>query len=169
MVNISGYVKESINEGLGLRSVINFSGCRHFCEGCFAHDSWDFNHGLEFTKTRRERVIKNVKDNPLIDGISLLGGDPFFSAKDVMDFVKEFRTELPNKNVWAYTGFTYEQILESGDPAMLGLLNQCDVLVDGRFEEENKDLTLKFVGSTNQRIIDVQKALQNNKIVLYKL
>ncbi|MNW28184.1 Pyruvate formate-lyase 1-activating enzyme [compost metagenome] len=150
-MNICGYYPESINEGEGLRAVIFISGCKHKCPGCFNPESWSFEAGEEFTAERQLEIISDVKNNPLLDGITLCGGDPFFSPIETAAFVRLFRESCPGKTVWAYSGFTYEQIRRSVN--MNELLSLCDVLIDGRFVEAQKDLTLAFRGSRNQRII----------------
>jgi anaerobic ribonucleoside-triphosphate reductase activating protein len=157
---ISGYYKESINEGYGLRSVIFISGCFHACKGCFNEAAWNFKHGEEFTIDKQLEVINDIKNNPLIDGITLCGGDPFFSAKEVIEFLTLCKQHIPNINVWTYSGFTYEEIIRS--KLLKQLLEMCDVLIDGRFIIEEKDTTLLFRGSKNQRIIDIPASLKNN-------
>ncbi|WP_442604302.1 anaerobic ribonucleoside-triphosphate reductase activating protein [Paenibacillus sp. KN14-4R] len=163
-MNLCGYYKESINEGVGVRSVLFISGCRHYCKGCFNPESWDFGLGEPFDRKRKLEIINEVKNNPLVDGITLCGGDPFFSASELTVFVDHFRKICPLKSVWAYSGFTFEEI--KADDTMHELLKRCDVLIDGRFEQENKDLTLAFRGSRNQRVIDVPKSLASGEIHL---
>lgn len=161
-MNISGYCAESITEGEGFRGVVYISGCRHKCKGCFNKETWDFKHGEPFTIELQEEVIEDIRRNPLVDGLTLCGGDPFFSAAEVSKFVRRFRSVCPEKTVWAYTGFRYEEILQN--PVMFSLLALCDVIVDGRFIIKEKDMTLKFRGSRNQRIIDVQESLKTGKV-----
>ncbi|MCY9737503.1 anaerobic ribonucleoside-triphosphate reductase activating protein [Paenibacillus alvei] len=163
---ISGYYKESINEGEGLRAVIFISGCKHYCKGCFNPETWNFEHGEEFTLEKQMDIINDILCNPLLDGITLCGGDPFYSAREVVDFVRLFKSKAPNLTVWAYTGFMFEQLLHV--PIMLELLQLIDVLIDGRFIEDKRDLTLKFRGSSNQRIIDVQKSLESHNLIICK-
>lgn len=163
-MHLSGYYKESINEGYGLRSVLFISGCKHACLGCFNEAAWDFKYGEEFTYNRQLEIIDDIKNNPLIDGITLCGGDPFFSAKEVVLFLKLCKYHIPNINVWAYSGYTYEEIVKNKN--LKELLVMCDVLIDGRFVLEEKDTTLLFRGSKNQRIINVQESLKNNCIKL---
>ena len=164
MLHYCGFIEESINEGDGLRSVIFFSGCTHKCKGCHSPNTWDFNEGIELTNDEIYNLIKKIKNNPMISGITLCGGDPFCSAKEVSNFCNIVKQELPNLNIWAYSGFTYEEILN--DTEMTNLLNYCDVLIDGPFIESLKDLPLKYCGSSNQRIIDVKKSNIDN-IVIY--
>lgn len=163
-MHLSGYYKESINEGYGLRSVLFISGCLHACKGCFNEAAWDFKYGEEFTLEKQLKVINDIKNNPLIDGLTLCGGDPFFSPKEVIEFLKLCKLHIPNINVWAYSGFKYEEILRS--KLLTEMLGMCDVLIDGRFVLEEKDTTLLFRGSKNQRIIDIQESLKNDCIKL---
>ncbi len=152
---ISGIIYESVVDGEGIRNVIFVSGCHHKCSGCHNPESWDFNYGINFTKEVQIEFIEKCKQNPLIDGITLSGGDPFYSEKDVIEFIKLYKKNCPNHNIWIYSGFTYEQLLQ--DNLKLELLNLCDVLVDGPYMQELRDTTLPFRGSSNQRIIDLRK------------
>lgn len=164
-MNISGYINESLVDGIGVRTTIFISGCKHNCDGCQNPDVQNFNNGKKFTLDVQMDIINQIKNNPLIKGITLSGGDPMFSAKEVCDFIKLVKNELENINIWCYTGFTFEEIINSKNIHMINLLKMCDVLVDGRFIKNQKDITLSFKGSKNQRIIDVQKSLKNNKII----
>nr|WP_268819875.1 anaerobic ribonucleoside-triphosphate reductase activating protein [Paenibacillus sp. MZ03-122A] len=153
-----GYIPESLNEGYGLRTVVFISGCRHACPGCFNPESWSFRAGEPFTPQRQQEVIRDIMENPLLDGLTLCGGDPFFSAAECSQFVRDFREACPDRTVWAYTGFVYEDLLTDPERQELALL--CDVIVDGRFVEQQKDLTLPFRGSRNQRLVDVKASIQ---------
>lgn len=164
-MNISGYINESLVDGIGVRTTIFISGCKHSCDDCQNPEVQNFNNGKEFTLDVQMDIINQIKENPLIQGITLSGGDPMFSAKEVCDFIKLVKNELENINIWCYTGFTFEEIINSKNIHMINLLKMCDVLVDGRFIKNQKDITLSFKGSKNQRIIDVQKSLKNNKII----
>lgn len=164
---IGDYIRESINEGEFLRNVIYISGCKHKCKGCFSPKTWNFKDGVDFTKKVQYRIIDDVKNNSLVKGITICGGDSFFSPKDMVEFVSRFKKELPNHTIWCYTGFTFEQIIESDDQYMIEYLKLLDVLIDGRFDEKLKDLTLRWAGSSNQRVILVQESIRQGKIVLY--
>lgn len=164
-MNICGYIPESINEGYGLRSVIFISGCRHYCRNCHSPESWNFNAGVPFTLKEQDDLIEEVKNNPLLDGITIAGGDPFFSANEVSEFIKRLKSSVPDINIWIYSGFTYDEILQNQD--YLSLLKLCHILIDGRFVNEQKDLTLLFRGSKNQRIIDIHKSLESNSVQLF--
>ncbi|MDY8044889.1 anaerobic ribonucleoside-triphosphate reductase activating protein [Paenibacillus polymyxa] len=157
-MNLCGYIPESLNEGYGLRTVVFISGCRHACPGCFNPESWSFRAGEPFTPQRQQEVIRDIMENPLLDGLTLCGGDPFFSAAECSQFVRDFREACPDRTVWAYTGFVYEDLLTDQERQELALL--CDVIVDGRFVEQQKDLTLPFRGSRNQRLVDVKTSIQ---------
>lgn len=164
-MNICGYTLESITEGEGLRSVVYISGCKHQCPGCFNTSTWNFKCGEEFTISMQMEIIHEIGRHPLVQGLTLCGGDPFFSAKDCVSFLKLFRLHYPSKDIWAYTGFMYEQICK--DQEKKELLDLCDFLVDGKFILDKKDLTLFYRGSQNQRIIDIKRSNEKHP-VLYK-
>lgn len=150
-MNISGIMYDSIVDGEGIRNTIFFSECHHHCKGCHNPETWDKNYGYEFTKELQNEFINQCKNNVLLDGITLSGGDPMYSSIEIIPFIKKFKSECPNLDIWIYSGFSYEDILQNKD--MNKLLKLCDVLVDGIFIEELRDTTIKFRGSTNQRII----------------
>jgi len=152
LANIIGIDPESVSDGPGVRFTIYFSGCWHYCHGCHNPDAQNFSAGKEFDVHMQEKVIQHIAHCPILTGITLSGGDPMFSAGDVLLFVRRLRAKLPAINIWLYTGFTYEEI---GGVEQLQLLTLCDVLVDGRFEQNRLDLSSSFRGSTNQRIIDL--------------
>ncbi|WP_211748562.1 anaerobic ribonucleoside-triphosphate reductase activating protein [Paenibacillus sp. Marseille-Q4541] len=161
--SICGYIPESINEGAGLRAVVFISGCKHACPGCFNPSSWSFRAGKPFTDEEQQRIIQEIADNPLLDGLTLCGGDPFFSARECTAFVHKYKQRCPEKTLWAYTGFVYEELME--DQEMRTLAEQCDVIIDGPFKLDLKDTTLPYRGSRNQRIIDVKASLINDSVV----
>ena len=162
---ISGLVKESLVDGIGIRTTIFISGCRHYCKGCQNPETHNFKRGIEFDEALQWEIIDDIKNNPLIQGITLSGGDPMFSAKELVEFVKLAKDELDDINIWCYTGFTYEMIISGNDLDMIELLKMCNVVVDGKFIEEQKDITLSFKGSKNQRVIDVKESLMHNKAI----
>ncbi|WP_339819764.1 anaerobic ribonucleoside-triphosphate reductase activating protein [Paenibacillus sp. FSL R7-0216] len=167
-MNLCGYYPESINEGEGLRAAIFISGCRHYCKGCFSPKTWNFDYGEPFTLEREAEIIHDVKNNPLLSGLSILGGDPFFSAAEVSGFIDRLVAETGPVSIWIYSGYTYEEIIErSGSPAY-ELLRRCEVLVDGRFVEELRDPSLLYRGSSNQRLVDIQQSLRQGKPVLWE-
>ncbi len=140
---------DSVVDGEGLRTVIFFAGCPHFCKGCHNPASWNIRNGTEMTV---EEVVNEAGSNPLTD-ITLSGGEPFFQAKEVAEVAK--RLKEMGKHIWTYTGFTLEQLQQSDDPYQRELLGYCDVLVDGPFILAERDLSLPFRGSRNQRVIDL--------------
>lgn len=164
---ISGIQYESIVDGEGLRLTLFVSGCEWNCEGCQNIESHNFKNGRKFDIELQNHVIDYIQDNPMIKGITLSGGDPMFSAIELLGFVKDLKIKLPSINIWCYTGFTFEEIIKRDD-AKTFLLSVCDVLVDGKFEESQRDVTLAYRGSRNQRIINVQESLKQDKIMLWK-
>ena len=160
-----------IADGPGVRVTLFVSGCTNHCKGCFQPETWDFNYGEPFTKETEDKLIAMLEPH-YIAGLTLLGGDPFepSNQRALLPFVKRVRETCPDKTIWAYSGFTYEELRTDGShprcevtDELLGLL---DVLVDGRFVEEKKDLRLRFRGSSNQRIIDVKRTLASGGVVL---
>lgn len=164
-MNVAGINFESIADGVGVRVVVFVSGCRHNCKGCHNPTSHSFTAGRPFTPELQDEIIDYIRRTPFITGVTLSGGDPMYSATELLPFVKRIKEELPKISVWIYSGFTYEEILKNAD--MFELLQLCDVLVDGLFVLEQRDITLAYKGSTNQRIIDIQKTQQGGKIILY--
>ena len=148
---------DSIVDGEGLRSVIWTQGCSHHCKECQNPETWDFNAGVEVDTEDVKMEIDNLS---LQDGITLSGGDPFFQAKACTEIARYAKEK--GLNVWAYTGFLFENLLKVEE--MRGLLKYVDVLVDGPFELDKKSLTLNYRGSSNQRIINVPKSLKDGKV-----
>jgi anaerobic ribonucleoside-triphosphate reductase activating protein len=151
---------DSIVDGEGFRSVIFFAGCCHHCEGCHNPQSWKMENGIDMKK---EQIFAEIIKNELTH-VTLSGGEPFLQSQEVAELARDLK--VAGKNIWCYTGFTFEVLLE--DPNHYPLLSQIDVLVDGKFELNNRDLSLLYKGSNNQRLIDVQKSLETKTIVLYK-
>lgn len=166
MTNIIGINFESIVDGDGVRVVIFFSGCNHHCKGCHNPETHDFNAGRLFSTELQKQIAEYVRETPFISGVTLSGGDPMYSAESIIPFLKELKSLSPASTVWVYSGFTYEEI--TADPSMRELLGMCDVLVDGPFILEQRDITLSYRGSRNQRIIDVQASQKAGEIVLYQ-
>jgi len=165
-MNISGIQYESIVDGEGVRTTLFISGCKWDCKDCHNIKTHSFVYGKEFDEKLQNEVIAYIKNNPMIKGITLSGGDPMFSASDSLKFTKKIKLEIPYINVWCYTGFTYEDIMIQDDDKQK-LLKLCDVLVDGKFKIDLKDIRLYFRGSSNQRIIDVQESLKQSKTILH--
>lgn len=165
--NIKHY---DIANGEGVRTSLFVSGCTHHCKDCFNPETWDFGYGKPFTKEVIDNIIQSLKPD-YVNGLTLLGGEPMEIAnqKALLPLVEQVKKIYPNKTVWCYTGYQFEDLLSGGkvhaDWAEK-LLNNIDIIVDGEFVKEKKDITLRFKGSSNQRIIDVQKSLKENKIIL---
>lgn len=172
-MNVAEIKTNDIANGEGVRTSLFVSGCKRHCPDCFNYMTWDFQYGKPFTSETAEYIIKSSEPN-WIAGLSVLGGEPFEpeNQKPLLDFIKEFKKALPNKNIWCYSGFTFEEITGKTPSRAFTensaeLLKNIDILVDGRFIKEQKNISLKFRGSENQRIIDVQKTLKENKICIY--
>lgn len=150
-----------IANGLGVRTVLFVSGCRNRCKGCFQPDTWNFCNGQVFDKRAEEAIIESLQP-AYIKGLTLLGGDPFEPENQagLIVFVRRVKKECPDKDIWAYTGYLLDKDLVSGGRLHTEvtdeLLSYIDVLVDGPFIEEKKSLSLKFKGSSNQRVIDME-------------
>ncbi len=161
----------STENGPGVRVSLFVSGCRNRCKGCFQPDTWDFCHGLEFTNETRQRLLDDLKP-AYIKGLTLLGGDPFEpeNQEGLIDFVREVKAVYPEKTIWAFTGYLLETDLAPGGKkytAVTDELLECiDVLVDGPFVEEKKNLMLSYRGSENQRIILLKETREQGRIVL---
>lgn len=173
-MNYAKIRKCDVANGPGVRVSLFVSGCNHHCKNCFNRDAWDFNYGNEFTEKQEEQIIEDLKPE-YIAGLSLLGGEPFEQANQegLAPLVKKVKQTYPDKKIWCYTGFTFDkQILgqmvqEENRDTTKQMLENIDYIVDGRFVEELKDPRLQFRGSSNQRIIDVKKSLEENDIVLW--
>lgn len=152
---------DSILDGSGIRTVIWFQGCLHNCEGCQNPETHDMNSGMVVDIDDIKMKLKNLKYQ---SGITLSGGDPFFQPEAALEIAK-FAKSI-GLNVWAYTGFAFEALL-NGDKKRRDLLEYVDVLVDGKFMLDKKSLNCKFRGSTNQRLIDVKKSLESGSVILY--
>jgi len=161
-MKISGFYDESISNGLGWRAVLFVSGCPHNCKGCHNPDAQKFECGEKFEK---EKIIKQINSNSILKGVTISGGEPLCkeNIEEVVDFIKEVKTN--KKNIWCYTGYTLEELENRDDSSTKEALKLIDVLVDGKFVEELKNPLLKFKGSENQRIIDLNEYRNQNKIV----
>ena len=169
-MNYAVIKKYDIANGPGVRVSVFVSGCRHHCKNCFNKEAWDFFYGSEFTDEVIDEVIEACKKE-YITGLSLLGGEPFEPENQggLAVLCEKFKKNFPEKSIWCYTGFDFEKDLlgyRVGDKKTVDrLLNCIDVIVDGKFIEELKDLSLIFRGSSNQRIIDVKKSLAAKEVV----
>ena len=157
--------KMDISNGEGVRVSLFVQGCSFHCKNCFNQETWDFNGGKEFTTAEIQKIIELVNKD-YIAGLSILGGEPLHNnnVDEVFHIVTTFKEKFPNKNIWLWTGFKFEDAIK--DSKRKSILCNIDVLIDGQFEEDKKDLTLKWRGSSNQRVIDCKKSLAENKIIL---
>ena len=162
-----------IANGIGVRTSLFVSGCTHHCENCFNKETWDFKFGKPFDSDTEQKILQSLKPS-YIDGLSLLGGEPFepVNQRGLVGLLKSVKEEYPEKTVWCYTGYTLESDLLSESRARCEvtdeMLSYIDVLVDGEFVQELYDISLRFRGSSNQRLIDVKKTLEAGKTVLWE-
>ena len=170
-MNYATVKTHDVANGPGVRVSLFVSGCTHRCKGCFNAEAWDFDYGEPFTKEVEDEIIKALEPS-YIKGFSLLGGEPFepCNQKALVGLLERIRATYPQKTVWCYSGYDFERDMLShrlGDSNVTDrMLRAIDVLVDGEFIEEQKDLALRFRGSANQRIIDVPRSLESGKVVL---
>ncbi|APF21412.1 MULTISPECIES: anaerobic ribonucleoside-triphosphate reductase activating protein [Clostridium] len=163
------YSKIKFNDvanGPGLRLSLFTSGCTHHCKGCFQPETWNFKNGEPFTLETQKYIIEK-SENKYIAGLSLLGGDPLDNVDGILPLLQEYRkTFAATKSIWLWTGYLFEEILK--DDFKSEVLPFIDVIIDGKFEENLKDITLKYKGSTNQRVIDVKKSVETHTVILYE-
>ena len=178
-----------ISNGQGIGIALFVQGCHFHCNNCFNKDTWDFNGGKEWTNDIKNEFIKLI-DKPYISRVSILGGEPLANenVEDVLKLILEIKNKYPNKAIWLYTGYEVENLFLNttcceyllGEKTMEEVINitstnlikqmlvaQCDVVIDGKYIDELRDLTLKFRGSSNQKIIDIKKSLEKNEVVLW--
>ena len=164
--------KFDIADGPGVRVSLFVSGCTHYCKGCFNPQTWDFTFGNEYTKAVEEEILKALEPD-YIDGLTLLGGEPMelVNQRGLLPLVKKVKELYPGKTVWCYTGYTLETELLNDSRARCEctdeLLSYIDVLVDGEFIEAQKNISLRFRGSSNQRLIDMKKTLETGETVIW--
>lgn len=164
-MNFAQIRKYDVANGPGIRTTIFVTGCTHKCHNCFNEEYQDFDFGDPWTPKETDEVIEDLKLDE-VKGLTILGGEPFQNEVDLLQVLRDIKKEV-QKEIWIFSGYTYEEILKDKDKKKL--LEECDVLVDGRFVEALKDLSLRFRGSSNQRIIDVKKSLEANEVVLFDL
>lgn len=168
---LAGYYPESISNGSGgFRAVIFCSGCPHNCKGCHNKEAQSETYGEYFSKEKKLEILRDIENNPVLRGITLSGGEVFMpcNIKDMLTFTKEILTIKPDLNIWAYTGYKFENLMKRSCQYTQEMLYMLDVLVDGKFIEKRKTI-LPFIGSANQRIIDVKETLKTGGVVQYKL
>ena len=163
-----------VANGLGVRTSVFVSGCNHHCKGCFNSEAWDFNYGKQFTQESINTVMKEL-DKPYIRGLSILGGEPleYQNQEGLMPLLRQVKAKHPEKDIWCYTGFKFDDDVVGkmfkSNPYTKEFMSYIDVIVDGKYEEDKKDLKIKFRGSTNQRIIDVKQSLKENKVIEFEV
>lgn len=162
-LRICGIEPASIVDGPGFRYVVFVQGCPHRCPGCHNPESHDFDSGEDMTV---DEIYEEIKQNPHLRGITLSGGEPFCQVEGLLELVKKVKAD--GLTVMSYSGYTYEELLERKDPATNELLANLDMLVDGKFILEQRNLTLVYRGSENQRVIDMNKTREAGEIVLYQ-
>ena len=170
-MNYGAIKKCDIANGVGVRTVLFVSGCTHHCKGCFQPETWNFDYGERYTKETEDEIIESLRPD-YVDGITLLGGEPFEpeNQRELVKLLRRIKKELPQKTVWSFSGFTYEEL--TGDSRAVcevtnEMLSLLDVLVDGEFVEAKRNISLRFRGSENQRLIDMNKTRKEGKIVLW--
>ena len=170
-MNIAGIKEASIENGIGCRTCVFVSGCTHNCPGCFNKEAQDFNYGKSFTREHLQKILNSLKPK-YIKGITILGGEPMEvkNQSGVLAIVKEVKKKYPDKTIWIYSGYKYEQLIDPNNTIHTeytnDILNNIDILVDGEFVLAKKDLSLRFKGSSNQRVIDIPKTLKQKKIII---
>lgn len=166
--------RRDIANGVGVRVSLFVSGCTHHCKGCFNEPTWDFQFGELFTEETENQILEELAPD-FVDGLSLLGGEPFEpeNQRELLPFLKKVRERYPEKTIWCYTGYVYDKELLAGSRARCevtdGMLDCIDVLVDGRFVESLKDISLQFRGSSNQRILDLRKSESSKMPVWWQM
>lgn len=170
-MNYSGIKPFSIENGEGVRVSLFVSGCRNACKGCFQPETWNFAYGQPFTEKTEDEILELLRPD-YVKGLTLLGGDPFEeeNQKALLPFLKKVKAIYPEKDIWAYTGYILERDFVPGGRKYTDcteeIMHMMDVVVDGPFVQEKRDLTLKFRGSSNQRVIDMKKTRAQGRIVL---
>lgn len=171
-MNYAAIKKHDVANGPGVRVSLFVSGCTHHCPDCFNQETWDFNYGKPFDSDVMNEILEALEPS-FIHGLTLLGGEPFEykNQQGVLPLLKEIKQRYPNKDIWCFSGYLFDKEILGNMvnklPETKEMLSYIDVLVDGEFEKDKKDLTLRFRGSSNQRIIKVQESLKENKVVLW--
>lgn len=173
-MNYHNITYPDMNNGEGLRVVLWLSGCSHHCKGCQNPQTWNSDSGIIFDENAKKELFNELSKD-YISGLTLSGGDPLHeeNIKEVLNLLQEIRILFPTKTIWLYTGYKWEEILKTYytikdiDSIRYSIIYQCDVLVDGEYKEELRDVSLHWIGSSNQRVIDVKKSMEEGKVILY--
>ena len=162
-MNCAKIRKFDVSNGPGIRTTLFVSGCTNNCEGCFNKDLQDFNYGEKWTKEKEDEFLSFVKNDNVV-GVNILGGEPMDQVmdEDLPNLLKRIKVET-NKSIWLWSGYIYEDIIE--DINKRNILSYADVLIDGRFEIEKRNILLKYRGSSNQRVIDIKRSIEENTVV----
>ena len=172
-MNYADIKQYDVANGLGIRVSLFVSGCTHHCKNCFNKETWDFRFGNPFTEAEIEKILEYLKQS-YVSGLSLLGGEPFEPENQpgLLPLVKKVKETYPEKNIWCYTGYLFDKDIcgkmMDQVPETKELLSYIDVLIDGPFIEERKNLKIRFRGSDNQRIIDIKKTMEAGEIILWE-
>ena len=157
-----------MNNGSGLRVVLWLSACSHHCYNCQNPQTWDCNSGIPFELAARNELFDQLSKD-YISGITLTGGDPLHgnNLDGVLNLVNEIRLSYPQKNIWLYSGFTWDEVFNGSNKIRKEIISKCDVMIDGRYVDDLRDISLKWKGSTNQNVIDVQESIKQERLILY--
>ena len=172
-MNYATIKSRDIANGPGVRVSLFVSGCTHRCPGCFNEEAWDFNFGQPFTQEVIDRILEDLSPS-FVKGLTLLGGEPFDPRNQpaIVELLRQVKAKYPEKSIWAFSGYLFDRDIlpgKLGDPAITReYLSYLDVLVDGPFVQAKKNLTLRFRGSENQRLIDVPASLESGTVVLWE-
>ena len=180
-MNIAGIDYESVKDGVGVRTVIYVSGCSHNCYRCHNPQTHDINYGIPFTEELQNEIMENIRKRPFISGLTWSGGDPLHenNINDVLSFTDKIRLSFGDtKTIWIYSGYTWNDVfttehMKKDENEFLTwnkraeIISKCNIFVDGQYIDSQRDITLKWKGSANQRVINVQKSLQQNKVILH--
>lgn len=166
-MHVADYKKFDLLNGIGMRCSLFVSGCPHHCKGCFNAPAWNYNYGSEYTKKLEDQIIQDLNAPDIrMSGLSLLGGEPFANVEGLLPLLDRVKRECKDKDVWCWTGYTFDEIMAC--ETKRSMIGYIDVLIDGKFVLEERDLTLRFRGSRNQRVLDVQKSLAVGEAMVWE-
>ena len=182
-MNYHNILHDDMRNGTGLRVTLFLSGCNHYCKNCQNPQTWDCTGGIEFDLAAEEEIFEQLKED-YISGITFSGGDPLYKSnlKGVLELCKKINANFPNKNIWLYTGYTWENLMKEFEEykqtpfarnadewlTRYEIISKCDVVIDGRYIESLSDIKYQWAGSTNQRVIDAKKSLEIGDIILWE-